>query len=80
VSDPVDLIVDGRTALRFDVNSDGCQTFISPLGPPQLALGWSLYAIPTGDDTIIWAISSDGGPLPYLRAGADELLRSMTFD
>jgi hypothetical protein len=80
VSDPVELIVDGRTALRFDVNTDGCPTFISPLAPPQLALGWSLYAIPTSDDTIIWAISSDGGPLPYLRPGADELVRSITFD
>jgi hypothetical protein len=75
-----ELVVDGRTAKSFSINGDGCGLWTPPLGPGEFYYGFRAYAIPTGDDTILYLPSSDGGSFPYIESGADELVRSMTFD
>jgi hypothetical protein len=86
LSDPIEVPVDGRTALRFDVvSTDGqpwspsCEGVIAPTEPSILS-GFRYYAIPTGDDTILYVVWSDEGSFPGVSAGADELVRSITFD
>lgn len=73
------ITVDGRTALRYDgLTSTGCSRYM-PL-PDNVYIGFRIYAIPTGDDTILYVVTSDGGSYPYLESGADELVRSIDFD
>lgn len=86
LSDAIEVPVDGRTALRIDVLSTGaepwyagCDGSIAPTQPSILG-GFRYYAIPTGDDTILYVVWSDPGSLPGVSAGADELVRSITFD
>ncbi len=80
VSPPVELVVDGRTALRFDiVQSEACVRGTDPESPDVFSIdGFRVYAIPTGDDTILFTAWTDGGS--DIASGADELVRSMTFD
>ena len=81
VSDPVELTVDGRTAFRFDtIARDPCRGREGAMIPPEFDIGTRVYAIPTGHDTIIYSIWSDAGSRAGVEAGADELVRSMTFD
>ena len=80
VSPPVQLTVDGRTALRFDIRqSEACVGQTDPASPDVFPIGgFRVYAIPTGDDTILYTVATSGGG--DIEAGADELVRSMTFD
>ena len=88
VSDPIEVPVDGRTALRFDIESfdtqtshaNGCDGFALTLSPPSVFVGFRYYAIPTGDDTILYVVWSDPGSYPSVEAGAEALVRSITFD
>ncbi len=80
VSDPVELLVDGRTALRYDLDVVGCTGGTGSMMPPEFFIGSRVYAIPTGDDTIVYAIWSDEGSSRGVLAGAEQLVRSMTFD
>jgi hypothetical protein len=75
-----DLVVDGRTARSFSISGDGCDQWTPPLGPGEFYYGFRVYAIPTGDDTILYLPWSDGGSLPFIERAADELVRSLTFD
>lgn len=79
VATPTELVVDGRTALRFDIGqSEACVRRTDPASPDVASIdGFRVYAIPTGDDTILYTVSTFGGDI---AAGADELVRSMTFD
>ena len=87
ISEPIELTVDGRTALRFDtqpsVACDGgsqlCQVCDSGPLEGSFQVGFRVYAIPTGDDTIIAVVGSDG-PIGQADVLADEIVRSMTFD
>lgn len=85
VADPVETPVDGRTALRFDITppTDGCQVGAVEgglLGEGSYPLTTRVFAVPTGDDTILYVTWSDPGSLAYVEQGADELIRSMTFE
>ena len=87
LSDPVAISVDGRTALRFDVASYDRQHSSSPLcpgsfplEPPRFIPGFRYYAIPTGDDTILYVVWSDQGSYKSVAAGAEAFVRSMTFE
>lgn len=76
---PTEVIVDGRTALRFDgIESYGCHRY-RPL-PGHVYLGLRIYAIPTGDDTILYVVDSDGGSYQFVDTGADDLVNSITFE
>ena len=71
VSDPTELTVDGRIALAFMTTPlEGCESFDPPLGGTQFHLGNAVYAIPTGDDTILYVVW--GVP-------RDDLVSSITF-
>lgn len=79
VSEPIEVPVDGRIALRFDLPpTEGCHG--GALTPPNVMAGFRIYAIPTGDDTILVSAWSDPGSLPSVDKGIEELVRSMTFD
>ncbi len=39
-----------------------------------------VFAIPSGDDTILYVGWSDPGSQPGVEQGTEELVRSMTFD
>ena len=79
VSDPVEVPVDGRTALRFDTDASGsCLAFVP--SAPSVFVGQRFYAIPTGNDTIVYVVWGDEGSYPFIKQGADDLVRSMTFD
>lgn len=83
VTEERDVEVDGRTAKSFsiDINGDDlCGPWTAPLGPGEFYYGFRVYAIPTGDDTILYLPWSDGGSFPFIERAADELVRSMTFD
>lgn len=88
---PRALEVDGRTALRFDIAAIRCDN--APLcqqcRPPYFVSGlWNsfitpivvIYAIPTGDDTILAIGSGDAGSSPRLLENGDRLIASITFD
>lgn len=82
VADPIEIPVDGRTALRFDVQTSRsavCRGSDAPSNSPSVT-GFRYYAIPTGDDTILYVVWADPGSYPSVKAGADALVRSMTFD
>lgn len=87
VADPIAIEADGRTALRFDI------TGAAEIGPCQVGtldaagafegrypLSTRVFAIPTGDDTILYVTWSDAGSLASVEQGADGLVRSMKFD
>jgi hypothetical protein len=88
VSEPIELNVDGRTALRFDTEpSVGCDSasqlcLACASGPLEgsFQVGFRVYAIPTGGDTIIAVVESDEGGREEALLAADELVRSLTFD
>ena len=88
VSDPVEIQVDGRTALRFDVQrtTTPCHQPGTPVQVPYQMLGDGVsstsrvFAIPTGDDTILLMTWADAGSRPDVERAADEIVRSMTFD
>jgi hypothetical protein len=82
VSDPVEVPVDGRTALRFDLG-DGA----SPCHGARLPAGGNFepylmraYAIPTGDDTILLVTGSDDSNYEAVKAAVEALVRSMDFE
>lgn len=80
VAPAIPIQVDGRTALRYDVMlADRCRTFNAALAPPQFSLSFRVYAIPTGDDTIIYVLWSDAGSYAGVEASADQLVRSIEF-
>jgi len=78
VGDPVELTVDGRTALSIPIESVDCHEWDPPLVPGEVYLGSRVYAIPTGDDMILFTATSFS--LEEIGPIADELVRSMTFD
>jgi hypothetical protein len=95
VTGPVDVPVDGRIALRWDVEAGDTQTNGTPCIERSVmwavdkeyfplgyafASGFAYYAIPTDTDTILYVVWSDAGSLDSTRAGAEELVRSITFD
>lgn len=77
VSDPIEVSVDGRIALRFDIESFDVGISNSP-GCPGASFRY--YAIPTGDDTILYSVWSDPGSYPSVEQGVEALVRSITFD
>ena len=88
VSDPVEIQVDGRTALRFDVQrtTASCHQPATPVQVPYQMLGDGvsstsrIFAIPTGDDTILLVAWADRGSRSEVERAADEIVRSMIFD
>jgi hypothetical protein len=79
VPEATTITVDGRTALRYDGLEQYWCIGSSPL-PGHVFIGFRIYAIPTGDDTILYVVDSDVGGSPYVESGADELVRSIDFD
>lgn len=91
VSDPIALTVDGRTAAGWDVElGESCGT-----GEPSVDGGtfWfqanehhRIYAIPTGDDTILavtWGNDFGGAGEEFLdemNIATDDIVRSMDFE
>lgn len=53
---PTEVIVDGRRALRWEI-SDACTAEIPAIS--ELATGYEYYAIPTGDDVILFVVHAD---------------------
>lgn len=51
-----ELVVDGRRALRWEI-SDLCRTETPAIS--ELAAGYEFYAIPTGDDVILFVVRAD---------------------
>jgi hypothetical protein len=90
VSDEAAITVDGRPGLRFDTEaSEACKDFGGLClecgsGPREGAfqVGYRLYAIPTGDDTIIAVVASDPAleSLEDSAEFAEGLVQTMTFD
>ena len=81
VGSPVQVPVDGRTALLFEPRvREACRSFAPERGENSYRFGVPFYAIPTGDDTILYVVSSDGGDVPSDAVVADEIVRSMTFE
>ena len=79
VSEPVEVPVDGRTALRFDIDAERCDDMARlPLGGLYGYL-MRAYAIPTGDDTILLVGGSDGVNYEAVKAAMDAFVRSMDF-
>jgi len=93
VSAPVELSVDGRTALRYTVTlGPGCYHEGGP--PADNLIVWfqagethSVYAIPTPDDVIVmltwgtgYTVEVGEEHLSDLDAAVDDLVRSMHFD
>lgn len=91
VSDPMEISLDGRTALAWDVAVDASCV----AGDPSVegASFWfqpgehhRIYAIPTGDDTVLgvtWGNEFGGAGEEYLdemNAAIDDLVASMDFD
>jgi hypothetical protein len=79
VSDPVSIPVDGRTALRFEVEAGADCQFGSLVAGANVVPGMQYYAIPSGRDTILYVVWGDPGSLPYVITGAEELVRSIDF-
>ena len=78
VSEPVSVPVDGRTALRFEIDAESCR--MAPL-PAGGLYGYLMhaYAIPTGDDTILLVGGSDAVNDEAVKAAMDAFVRSMDF-
>jgi len=87
VSNETPMTADGRAAIRFDTEpSEACESFgglcdACDPGPREGAfrIGHRIYAIPTGDDTIIAVVEVDGID-PNADAFAEGLVTTMTFD
>lgn len=81
VTERTSTSVDGRQAQSWDVS---CRK----VGPPQVenTLMFQagdphrIYAIPSGDDTILLITSKGGGDFDSFNRSVDELVRSITFD
>jgi hypothetical protein len=77
VGSAVPIQVDGRAGLAIPVNADDCLGSQQPLSNEVMLLGQRIYAIPTGDDLILFGVASYG--MPDLDRVADELVRSIEF-
>jgi hypothetical protein len=80
VGDAVQLAVDGRIALAIPVEFVDCEDFFT--GPQRRGTFYfgshaRIYAIPTGDDLILFSATSWG--MPDLDDVTDELIRSIRF-
>jgi len=81
VSEPVEVPVDGRTALRFDIGESA-----TPCPGSRLPAGGyygyrsRAYAIPTGDDTILLVGGSDEVNYEAVKAAMEAFVRSMQFE
>lgn len=72
---PTQVEIDGRTALRVEISGE-CPSLNGPAVTP--AVGGSIfYAIPTGDDVILWVVRPDTQNEADI---ADQLARSIVFD
>jgi hypothetical protein len=92
VSDPMEVSVDDSTALAWDIAlGDSCVSGGDPPIPDsafwfQAGEHHRIYAIPTGDDTILgvtWGNDFGGAGEEYLdemNAAIDDLVGSMTFE
>jgi len=78
VGDPVEITVDGRTALQIPVEVVDCHEWEPPLTMGEFYLGTRVYAIPTGDDLILFTATSFS--LEEIGPVADDLVTSMTFE
>jgi hypothetical protein len=78
VGDPIELTVDGRTALSIPIESIDCPMWDPPSRPGTFYLGSRVYAIPTGDDLILFTATS--WSVQDINPIADELVQSMRFD
>jgi hypothetical protein len=78
VSEPVAVPVDGRTALRVDLDAESCRSTRLPLGGYYSYL-MRAYAIPTGDDAILLIGGSDAVNVEAVKAAMDAFVRSMHF-
>ena len=78
VGDSVELPVDGRTALAIPIESIDCHEWEPPLTAREFYLGSRIYAIPTGDDLILFTAVSWG--MPDLESVTDDLVRSIRFE
>jgi hypothetical protein len=88
VSDPVQVTVDGQTALRWDVTGPvGVCDLSAVRPPPWFGAGerHRIYAVPTGSDTILvitWGPNWGGVAAEHadaVNAATDELVGSMDF-
>lgn len=79
--EPVEIAVDGRTALRFDLleSEAPCDGTRLPLGG-YYPYSSRAYAIPTGDDTILIVFGSDGVNWEAVKAAVEALVLSMDFE
>lgn len=92
VSEPTEMIVDGRTAMYYDIQlSASCEIPGDPM--PGRPVVWfnvnerhRVYAVPSGDDLIIvftWGAGYQGEGdeiLDDLNLATDDLVRSIVFD
>jgi hypothetical protein len=80
VSEGVPVLIDGRIALRFDIDErqagPACHEGRLPPGG-YFGHAHVAYAIPTGDDTIL--VIGGGDDLEGTRAVIDAFVRSMDF-
>jgi hypothetical protein len=80
VAPATQIEVDGRIALRFDIQAQkGCKPYEAPLRPPDF-YATRIYAVPTGDDTILVAMWGDPGSLGAMEGHGDEWVASFDFD
>jgi hypothetical protein len=84
MSEPVEVPVDGRTALRFDLSENaapiGCVEGARFPAGGYFPYAMRAYAIPTGDDTILIVFGSDGVNWAAVKAWAEAFVRSMDFE
>ena len=87
VSEPIELTVGGRTALAFDVRLGAdCSEGGSQPGNPAFSFSRDelhrIFAVPTGDDTILivtWLGGLGQQRLDAFNAAADQVVKSITF-
>ena len=84
VSGAEPVIVDGRTALRWDlgesVEDAACLINLPATGETWGEMLLRVYAIPTGDDTILRIGGSDMVNFDAVSDAMDDIVRSMKFN
>jgi hypothetical protein len=82
ISEPVEVPVDGRIALRFDIGDVSTKPCVVGRLPPGGYYSYLMraYAIPTGDDTILLVVGSDGVNWEAVKAAVEAFVRSMDFE
>jgi hypothetical protein len=72
---PTELVIDGRRAVRWHA-TDNCPNGSGP-GASDLARGYEYYAIPTGDDVVLFVVRADTDNESKV---AERIVLAMRFD